>query len=65
MPNRKNTKIITILPPLIAKLELAASTNNYHKFTIGLLHPYKDVDKAALLFMPAAYGNFEYSYIIW
>ena len=60
MPNRENMKIITILPPLIAKLELATGTNNYHKFTIGLLHPFKDVDKSALLFMPAAYGNFKY-----
>ena len=60
MPNRETTKIITILPPLIAKLALAASTNNYHKFTMGLLHPYKDVDKSALLFMPAANVNFQY-----
>ena len=60
MPNRENTKIIAIVPTLIAILALAASTNNYHKFTIGLLHPYKDVDKAALLFMPAAYDNFKY-----
>ena len=60
MPNHETTKITTILLPLIAKFALAASTNNNHKFTIGLLYPYKDIDKAALLFMPAANGNFKY-----
>ena len=60
MPNQKTTKITTILLPLIAIFALAASTNNNHKFTIGLLYPYKDIDKAALLFLPAANGNFEY-----
>ena len=60
MPNRGTTEIITILPPLIAILALAASTNNYNKFTTGLLHPYEDVDKAVLLFMPAENVNFKY-----
>ena len=60
MPNRETTNIITILPPSIAILALAASTNNYHKITMSLLHPYKDVDKAVLLFMPAANVNFKY-----
>ena len=60
MPNRETTKIITILPTSIAILALAASANNYHKFTISLSHPYKDIDKAALLLMPAAIVNFKY-----
>ena len=59
MPNRETTNILTIWPPLIAILALAASTNNYNKFTISLLHPYKNVGKSALLFMPAANVNFK------